>query len=200
MGLSVLSHKLWQEILYLLRTFVIDINFRLPRTSTNIFFLFLSARQCTLCVVSVLGQKKLTAQIIHDLSLMIYSEYDIRLLGVNGLGMPAHIVDNCILQNRMDLRWGMYQVLKGWYITQEGPIQAYTNLCTAIVRLSMDFLIEEVLESGDHDVGNSSYPEIECKLMSIERLGFAMNIFIYALIVIVTIYISSHDVINYSYR
>ena len=108
--------------------------------------------------------------------MMIYSEYDIRRLSVNGLGVPAHIVDNCILQNRMDLRWAMYHLLKGWYITQESPIQAYTNLCTAIVRLSMDFLIEEVLESGDHDVGNSSYPEIESKLMSIERLGIAIKI------------------------
>ena len=64
----------------------------------------------------------------------------------------------------------------------------------------MAFLIKEVLESEDHDVGYLAHLGIDSKLMSIQKLGFPINNFIYALTAIVTIYISSHDVINYSYR
>ena len=141
---------------------------------------------------------------IIELSRRISSEDDIRRLGVNGLGVPAHIVDNCLRNRRNDLNWATYDMLEAWSRNEESRTQAYTDLCIAVRKVHMDFLIKEVLESEDHDVGSLAYPDKDSKFMSIERFGFPkgypINIYIYALTAIVTIYISSHDVINYSYR
>ena len=105
-----------------------------------------------------------------ELSRRISSEDDIRRLSVNGLGVQAHIVDNCIRQSQNrkypDMSCAMYDVLKTWYITHCSRTQADTNLCIAVRKVHMDFLIK-VLERKGHN-GGYSRPEIDSKLMSIE--------------------------------
>ena len=127
-------------------------------------------------VVSVLDQKVLTDARMLLLSKRIHSELDIKRLGVNGLGMEAHVVDKCVRRNTKDLETAMYEVLKAWYITHESRSQAYANLCTAIRKVNMDFLIEEVLESEDHDFGYLAHLEIGSKLRSFKNYCLEIRI------------------------
>ena len=79
------------------------------------------------------------------LSQKITSGEQLRLLGINALGLKSAVVETALYDHRTSIREATYQVVSTWLKQQENASEAYTNLITSLQRCQMNQLANELV-------------------------------------------------------
>ena len=103
-----------------------------------------------LSLSTILGtdQGEFTDAHLVELSMNIIDSTMLRNLAVVGFKMKRAIVESRLHNNR-DFTDAAYEVLKEWRNSQETPTEAYTNMCRALRRAGIQYLIGDVLQQQD---------------------------------------------------
>ena len=80
------------------------------------------------------------------LSLCITSETKLHTLAITGLGLPDNMVDRSLHDKRNNITMAARDVLVQWRVFQKNDKQAYRNMCSALKRVKMDYLIHVALQ------------------------------------------------------
>ena len=66
-------------------------------------------------------------------------------LATNGLQMEDYEIKRHVENNRSDITTSSHSLLIDWRNTQEDSKTAHTNMCDALRRVGMQFLVKELL-------------------------------------------------------
>ena len=104
--------------------------------------------------MNFLGFIELNDGHLLDLSRLITSQTELRILVIKGLKLSESTVQSALTDNPGDIHAAAYFVLRTWRYWQEDQVAAFNDLVTALKKCRMNQLESKLLESvGISDKG-----------------------------------------------
>ena len=94
--------------------------------------------------IKVVKNRQLSDEQLWNLSMCITNTRDLREIAVVGLQMKEHVVDSKISNHTNDIESAAHSVLKTWRNSQENRAEAYKKLHTALKKVKMPYLFDQV--------------------------------------------------------